>query len=131
MSQFARPNADINVGLWGAVPSGTPLYDRINETTADDNDYIVSPQVPPSQSCEFGLSQLVRPTSGDGTLTVRMRATAGSPLVTIALYDGATQRASQNFTVTNSFVNYNMTIPESVIDLIDDLADLRLQITAT
>jgi hypothetical protein len=41
LAQFLRPDSDISVGGWTPTPSSpTTLFDKIDEDTASDADYI-------------------------------------------------------------------------------------------
>lgn len=69
-SQFARPDSDVADGAW--TPStGSDLYAVVDETSADDADYMRSAMSPVNDLAKLALSTLGTP--GDGTVTLRVR----------------------------------------------------------
>lgn len=84
---ITRPGSDIAVSGWTATPGGS-LFDTINESAAEDADYITSPDL--STPATFGLTAPVPA----GSYTVRLRAqrTASTGQARVALLDaGGTQ----------------------------------------
>lgn len=79
---FYRPTSDITVTGWVATPSG-PIFDTMNELTANDSDYATSPDV--STPATFGTT-----TGAAGSFNVRIRArkTATTGQIRVRLLDG-------------------------------------------
>ena len=72
-AQYARPINDAGTGAW--LPSeGITLYGCIDETVADDGDYIYSSATPDDDIALVNLTALSTP--GAGTVTLRVRAKA-------------------------------------------------------
>lgn len=58
-TEFARPDADVTDGSWlNEAGSNTNLFQSIDETVADDVDYIESSKTPSSDLAEIGLSNI-------------------------------------------------------------------------
>ena len=81
--QYARPNADVSTGGW--TPStGTTLYDKIDDPSADATDYIQTPASPNgTQVVRVGLSTVQDPIDTTGAYVEAMLwrstgSTAGS-----------------------------------------------------
>jgi len=124
MAQYARPNSDVAAGSW--TPStGATLYGYIDEESYSDIDYI---QVANANStCEIGLSSVTDPESSSNHI-VRYRARkAGNGALTVYLFDGATQIASQTPTLTTSIQAFSFTLSSGEADNISDYSDLRLK----
>lgn len=72
--QFARPTSDVAAGTW--TPSaGSDLYAMVDETSANDSDYMRSAMSPVNDVAKLGLSALGTPGAGTVTLRVRHRRT--------------------------------------------------------
>jgi hypothetical protein len=73
--QLASPVSDVSAGGWTPIPATPPtLYDKIDEASADDADYIMSREIPLGDAAEVRLSALGAPVSTDGhTVRVRLR----------------------------------------------------------
>lgn len=70
--QIARPDVDINDGGW--TPSaGADLFATVDETSANDTDYMRSGASPSNDEAEIGLSDVTTPEAGDVTLRVRAK----------------------------------------------------------
>lgn len=70
--QFARPTSDISAGGW--TPStGADLYAMLDETVADDADYIQSATTPTNDTAELALSSVTDPAVSTGHI-IRIRA---------------------------------------------------------
>lgn len=76
MAQYAYPIFDIeNSGSW-TISTGSTLYGVLDETTADDNDYITKKGV--GTTCTVGLGSMSDPSSSsDHILNVRYKVDPG------------------------------------------------------
>lgn len=73
MAQFARPDADTTIGNFTDQVGGTTnIYLTIDETVADDADYIRSPASPVNEVYVCRLSDVTDPVSSSGHI-IRMR----------------------------------------------------------
>lgn len=74
-SQILRPIADITTTDWIVTPAGPTVYTALDETQADDTEFVTSPDAPaPDSPLELKLSEgATPPGSSTGTLRVRMR----------------------------------------------------------
>lgn len=102
----SRPSSDITTTGWSAS-SGAVLFDMIDEASAADGDYIISPELGGSPGpAVFGLT----PTLPIGThqIEIRARRTAGVGQVRVILQDsgGTTVGTSAWQSLTASFATY-------------------------
>ncbi len=116
---IARPGSDITTTGWTGVPNNTNKYANIDETSADDSDYINSPPVTGTVApIIFGI---VDQNGGVNTLPVgtwdvHVRATyidgltASQVRVTLLDSGGTSVGASSWQTVTSSFATYTLSI---------------------
>jgi hypothetical protein len=132
-AQIARPDSDITPGLWtfAGVPAPTSLFDAINETVGDDNDYITNPT--DNTECMLGLSDLVDPNSSSGHI-MRWRdddsAGQGANL-SVNLYQGVTSIAlSIQPCSSGTFGSHSYTLTANEANSITDYSDLRVVISS-
>ena len=131
MTQYCRPDSDIETVDW----TTTPLFEKIDEVSLDDGDYIVSDNGSATYDCEVGLSSVTDPESdadhviswrsclfGTGTKSVATR---------VYLYEGATLRAtSQQESESTSFATHTYELSSGEADAITDYSDLSIIIEA-
>jgi len=115
-------------------------YTKIDETTADDSDYVRSHVIPlegvTTATMEVGLSTISDPSTG---LAHRFRARAkknsgGGYTIgfTIALKEGSNTRASATFSnIGSAFKTYEYTLSSAEADAITDYSNLSLLFTFT
>jgi hypothetical protein len=133
---FARPSADISRGSWVTNTGATTnLWSTIDEATADDTDYVIS-ALGDNTAYEVRLSSVAPAIIArlhSVTLRGRKDAAAGNTKgVTVALLQGTTQIASQDFPTLTATVNQDViSLPKSIASNITDYADLRLRFTPT
>ena len=137
MAQFARPNSDDNnSGSWSTT--GSSLYSVVDETPANDSDYIsVSDDYMSggALSCTLGLGSVGDP--GDHTSTsVVVRATTdawmeGYHTLGVTLKSGSSTIKSENFDASSSWTNHTMSLSTSQAASIGDYTDLSVIISAT
>lgn len=122
---YARPNGTSGgIGSWRGQDGGsTNLQNYVNETVADDSNYLTEPSVPGT------LLKLVLwtagniPFSGSPTITMRFRVkrvlpSAGTEQFHFDLYRDATLVTAQNSGVlsTAAFVDYSYTLSGSEVN---------------
>lgn len=135
MPQTVAPSADVTDGSWTDQAGGTSLFDAINETVADDADYIKSSDLTPgnSDACEIALGSVTDPVSSIGhVISYRYRAQGTDPMnLVVTLLQGATSIAAWTHTsVGSSFVTATQTLSGGEADAITNYADLRLRFNA-
>lgn len=137
--QFGRPSSDVTDGGWLThLNSATDLYDQINESVADDSDYIKSSTIGPSSddTVEILLSTLNDPGRNDlHKIRYRYRKTIVdlSPTMdlTVSLIENTTIIASWSHTnVGTDWEEAEQTLSEAEADSITDYSNLRLRFTA-
>ena len=109
--QPSRPVSDVTTTGWTGSPDNVNLYANIDESTASDTDYILSPSVSGSPgSAIFGLSP--SRTSGNYTVNLRARRTGSVGQVRALLVDssGTTVGTSSWQSLTTTYADYNLAI---------------------
>ncbi len=108
-ASISRPNTDITVTGWSAS-SGTDLYAMLDESVADDGDYIISPEVGSAGPAIFSVT----PTQAAGTLSVRFRArrtgTTGQIRALLLDSTGTTIGTSNWQSLTNANAAYTFSV---------------------
>lgn len=126
-AQYARPTSDVSAGTWTAS-SGSDLFAMLDETTANDTDYIVTTG---TSTCEVALGTLTDPSSSSGHI-VRYRIAADSGGITVRLRQGTTTIATwTHASAPTSLTTYAQTLAGGEADAITDYTTLRLQFEAT
>lgn len=139
MAQFARPDTDALVGNFQTQAGGTTnLYQTIDESVADDADYIKSPQSPASEVYVARLSDVTDPVSSSNHV-MRMRtstdvASGGETLdFTLQLRQGYVNEGSQGTLIATmsrtgatgtTWTDTTYTLSGAEADAITDYADL-------
>lgn len=129
--QLLRPNTDTSAGSWTVGP----LYDKIDETVADDADFMTSPANPQTAACKIKLANASDPGKSNSHV-VRYRfqknSSGGQVLsLTVRLLQGNTTIASTTHTnVANGFTLGTFTLSGAEADSITNYADLYLQFEA-
>lgn len=125
-AQYARPTSDVSAGTWTAS-SGSDLYAMLDETSANDSDYIVTTG---ASTCEVALGSLTDPASSSGHI-VRYRISATSGGITVRLRQGTTTIASWTHSpAPTSLTTYEQTLSGAEADSITSYAALKLQFEA-
>ena len=134
MVQIARPDSDISAGLWNPVGGPSTLFDAIDESSPDDNDYIEALNGE-NTTCEIGLTTLTDTVANTGhIIRFRMQGTGsgGPERLEVQLFDGATQRAtSGNRTSRGAWSDEEYTLTAGEADAISNYADLRLKFVSS
>lgn len=136
MAQFARPDSDVSDGTWtNQASSNVNMFNVIDESSADDADYIRTANPTGTETCTFGLSDVTDPVSPSGH-TVRWRAKVANRVddtinLSIFLRQGATLIATcRTGAITDtSFTAGSYTLSGAEADAITDYTDLRLTFT--
>lgn len=126
-AQYARPTSDVSAGTWTAS-TGSDLYAMLDETTANDADYISTVN---ASICEVALGSLTDPASSTGHV-VRYRIAADSGGIIVRLRQGTTTIASWTHNpAPSSLTTYAQTLTGGEADSITDYSALKLQFEAT
>lgn len=109
MSQFLRPNSDVNAN-W--TPStGSTRYGVIDETSYDDSDYLIGVM---STTQTVGLSSASTPSERTGhVLRIRTCRSGSLPTCRVLLYSGGTLVKDQTITPGNSYTTTEITLSEA------------------
>lgn len=111
-SPVYQPGSDITVTGWTGSPDNVNLYANIDESTASDADYVLSPSLSGTPGpAIFGLS----PSSlaaGNYTVNVRARRTGSVGQLRALLVDssGTTVGTSSWQSLTTTYTTYNLSI---------------------
>lgn len=127
--QYARPTSDIASGGW-QPSSGGDLYAMLDEASADDGDYIYSPDNPTTEQFEVKLSTITDPAVSTGhTIKVRLQAIDQDTQFDLDLVEGSTVLDSwtEAVTVAAGVVQRERTLSGAVADSITDYSDLRVR----
>ena len=142
MTQYARPDSNVDVGGWtDQDTTGAASYtiiDQDPEGTPDCSYYIVAADNASNVTAKFGLQNVTDPESAsDHKVVVRaagMVMMDAIPQLTYALYQGAsTQIAAKTFTPGDAygvgFANNTLTLNSTQANSITDYTDLRIWVT--
>ena len=125
--QPLAPISDISKGLW-TPSSGSNLYPMLDESAADDADYIIATS--PS-SCEMRLATGTTP-SGMGSYTLRYRLLDGSGSIAVSLKCGGSIVAAFGpHALTGAAQDFEQTLTAGQAAAITDYSDLRVVFTAS
>jgi hypothetical protein len=143
MAQFARPTADLVNQSWTEDDgTTTDLFDQIDESVADDADYVQSALAPTSDVYAVDLGTLEDPVSSTGHV-IRYRykknASGGAQIdLTVQLRQGYVNESSLG-TLIEEWVHTNIsdtitaaaqTLGGTEADAITNYADLQLRFVA-
>lgn len=142
MPQFARPDADALVGNYTTQAGGnTNLFATIDEASADDGDFVRSPQSPVNEVYVARLSDITDPVSSSGHV-IRARvstdvASGGETLdFLMELRQGYVNEGSQGTLIASksqnglsgtSWVDVSLTLSGAEADAITDYSALFLR----
>lgn len=126
-NQAAAPIADISAGSW-LPSSGGSLYATLDDTSADDGDYIYVNE--PGSMCEVRLASLGDPNvSSSHTLRYRLSSPV-SASIRITLMQGAVQIAQWTEATTPALTTYSHALSGAEADAITDYTNLRVRLEA-
>ena len=125
-AQYARPTSDVSAGTWTAS-TGSDLYAMLDETSANDSDYITTTS---ASTCEVALDSLTDPAVSTGHI-VRYRISATGGGIIVRLREGSTTIASWTHNpAPGSLTTYAQTLSGGEADSITSYAALKLQFEA-
>jgi len=125
-AQYARPISDVSAGGWTAS-TGSDLFAMLDETSANDSDYITSTT---ASTCEVALGSLSDPALSTGHI-VRYRISATGGGIIVRLRQGTTTIATWTHDpAPASLTTYSQTLSSGEADSITDYANLRYQFEA-
>jgi hypothetical protein len=121
---YARPTSDITT-QW--TPStGTDHYALIDETTANDADYIYATAA--GQTDEVRLASMSAPQAGtDLLINYKVAGIVGSASVTMSLRQGSGGTLIATDTAKNIDNTYQLVVPAATWASVTDWTDLRLR----
>ena len=121
---YARPTSDITT-QW--TPStGTDHFALIDETTANDSDYISATAA--GQTDEVKLAAMTAPQAGtDLLINYRVQGIVGSATVTMSLRQGSGGTLIATDTAKNTNNTYQLVVPAATWASVTDWTDLRLR----
>lgn len=125
------PDGDINkVGVWrNELEQTTNLYLSVDETIADDNDYVYNTDPIGDDYIEFNLSNPSgTPGSGDVVIFVRVKSKTNYPGFVAQLLQGSTPIATRWILPDNISQTYYYTLIPAEKANITDWTDLRIKI---
>jgi len=126
-AQYARPVSDVSAGGWTAS-TGSDLFAMLDETTADDADYITTTS---ATTCEVALGSLSDPAVSTGHI-VRYRISGDAGGIIVRLREGGTTIASWTHNpAPASLTTYEQTLSSGEANSITNYAALKLQFEAT
>lgn len=125
---FLRPDSDIALNGWSAVNAAS-LSAALDEITADDTDYIQSPDPAGGIACEVRLD------GGDITAPVGFwyRASklgVASLTLTIKVMEGTTERAVRTRALTDDFATYQETLTPAESAAVTNWANVTIRFSA-
>ena len=125
-AQYARPTSDVSAGTWTAS-TGSDLFAMLDETSANDSDYITTTN---ASTCEVALGSLSDPALSTGHI-VRYRISATGGGIIVRLREGSTTIASWTHNpAPGSLTTYAQTLSGGEADSIINYAALKLQFEA-
>ena len=135
--QFLRPDADsLNTDNWVTqTGSSSNLFNAVDEVSASDTDYVLSPFEPAGYVSNSVRFQLSNPTTGKtlaGPIKVRYRirkTDVGSKSLAVTLKQGTTQIAQWSHAgdLTTSFQTITQTLTAPQVAAITDFDNLFIQ----
>jgi len=132
-NQVLIPDSTISDYLFDTRPPYARLYEVIDETTPDDNDYICAERWVGTSYCEIGLSDASDPgVDTNHVISIRYSYnynTGGSALW--KLKQGSTVIATRNFTPSVDMTTVNFTLTTTEASAITNYNDLRLYFELT
>jgi hypothetical protein len=143
MAQFARPTADLVNQSWTEDDgTTTDLFDQIDESVADDGDFVQSAVAPTSDVYAVDLGTLEDPVSSTGHV-VRYRykknTSGGSQIdLTVQLRQGYVNEGTQgtliasaaHTNISDTITAGSITLSGGEADSITNYADLQLRFVA-
>jgi hypothetical protein len=121
---YARPSSDITT-QW-STSSGSTHYTLIDETVADDNDYIVATAA--GQTDEVKLASMTPPQVGTNlVINYKVTGVDGGATVTVSLRQGSAGTLIKADTTRNANGTYALAVAPGDWAAVTDWSDLRLR----
>jgi hypothetical protein len=121
---YARPTSDITT-QW-STSSGSTHYTLIDETVADDNDYIVATAA--GQTDEVKLASMTPPQVGTNlVINYKVTGVDGGATVTVSLRQGSAGTLIKADTTRNANGTYALAVAPGDWAAVTDWSDLRLR----
>jgi hypothetical protein len=121
---YARPTSDITT-QW-STSSGSTHYTLIDETVADDNDYIVATAA--GQTDEVKLASMTPPQVGTNlVINYKVTGVDGGATVTVSLRQGSGGTLIKTDTAKNANGTYALAVAPGDWAAVTDWSDLRLR----
>lgn len=132
MTGFLRPDADDADGTWTNEAGGTSLFASVDDTSANDSDYIQSSDDPSADVCRFRLSNPATVLTPPGKIRVRYkRSGTGSVDLTVRLKQGTTEIASWVLPdISSTFTTTEQTLTSGQYASITDFDNLFVELQA-
>jgi len=132
MAQNARPDADIQVGGWSST--GANLFSVLDESSANDADYISQAGTSFSPDGVVTLSNVTDPVSSSGhKIWARCKGSTAAGTVVVNLYQGDPTAGGTlvatltTTTLTTSFADYSYTLSAGEANAISNYNSLYLE----
>ena len=125
---FLRPDSDVALNGWSTIGAGS-LYAALDEITADDADYIQSPNPGGGIACEVALSggDIAAPA---GFWYRASKYGSAALTLTIKVMEGATERAVRTRVLTEEFVTYQETLTPAEMAAVTNWANVTIRFSA-
>lgn len=132
--QYLYPDADIAVDGWLNETSGSTLYPSLDDEEVNDADYVWHQGVEVNDYFEVRLSDLTN-SVGEGPISIEWRAEAlvGGVTLTLKLElrEGETVIASDEQTLSTSFMDYVYVLTQEQINNIGNWNSVTIRVTVT
>lgn len=126
-AQYVRPVSDISAGTWTAS-SGSDLFSMLDETAADDADYIITTNV---STCEVALGAFSDPGVNTGHIFRYKISASGGGMVVRIRQSGTTIASWTHSPAPTSPTLFTQTLSGAEADSITYPASLSIQFEAT
>lgn len=135
ITEALHPNGDISDGGWSGHDGGSQLWTYINESVANDVDYVRSPVVPSGEIFRVAFTNPIASVVPAAPVVVRYRlgkTNAGAVInFTVRLFAGATEVVEwTHLDVPSAFATHTHTLSGGQIALISDFDELELEVEA-
>ena len=141
MTQYARPDSDISLGVWSdSDEEGSDLFSFVDESSVDDNDYIYLDLMEEDfDPVIFGTSNVTDPEVATGhKVTFRCKADSGGPgqsggsMLAKLLVGGsvvATNGTVEECPDDGNWETFEWPLSEAQANAISSYTDLRISLT--
>lgn len=129
---FLRPDADSSTGTWVNEAAAATLFSSINETVADDLNYIQSADNPVNDTCKIRFSNPGAVVALPMTIRFRYKKTGTGTLdLRVRLLEGVTAIATSSLSnIGDTFVDGSLSVSAGEFATITDFDNLFLEFLA-